>query len=101
MSSQDLLGKLFEVEKQAESLVSDARKAAGARVAAAKDKAETEHAAAYEQAVREANDRKTKAVESVRAEYETLISTYRKEIDATPVAPSEFRSVCEAALGAK
>lgn len=103
MSSKDqsLLDKLFEVEKSAEALVSDARKEAGSRIAAAKEKAEAEVARAFEAAVKEANAKKAAMSEATISEYEKAVVEYRSTIDSTRVDEGAFREACASALNKK
>jgi vacuolar-type H+-ATPase subunit H len=98
---QDLLDKLFEVEKKAEVLVTEAKREADRRIAAAKQKAEAEYSAAYEAAVKEGGARKAAAVEAAIAEYESAVAKYRGSLEATSIDEKSFRAVCEAALAKK
>jgi F0F1-type ATP synthase membrane subunit b/b' len=95
---QDLLDKLFAVEKKAEALVNEARMEADRRIAAAKDKAEMDHGAAYEAAVKEATARKALAVETAISEYDGAIEEFHRILEGTRVDEKAFRSACELGL---
>ncbi|MEI6873814.1 MAG: hypothetical protein WCL50_01655 [Spirochaetota bacterium] len=95
---QDLLDKLFEVEKKAEALVAEAKGEADRRIAAAKEKAEIEYSRIHESAVRESVAKKAAAVEAAIAEYDSTIANYRVSLEATATDEKAFKSACEAAL---
>jgi vacuolar-type H+-ATPase subunit H len=98
---QDLLDRLFEVEKKAEALVAEAKAEADRRIAAAKLKSEAELSTAFEGAVKAANEKKAKAVETTLAEYEKAIAGYRATVEATGTDQVAFTRACESALNKK
>ncbi len=98
---QDLLDKLFDVEKKAEALVADAQDDANRRIAAAKEKAEGDCSKAYDAAIKEANSRKSVATDSIRAEYERSIAGFKSGLEATAVDQRAFLAACETALAKK
>jgi vacuolar-type H+-ATPase subunit H len=99
MPSKDLLETLFDVEHQAEAMVSEAREEAGKRVDAAKTRAQKDYTAAYDDALAKAIATRELSEKAARDEYEAAIQTYRKKLESSRLDRDAFRATCTAALG--
>jgi len=95
MPSQDLLEKLFEVERMAEALVGEAREEAGRRVDAAKTRAQRSYAETYENALKEATASRETAQAAVDAEYRRVLDDYRTRLESTRIDRAAFDAACE------
>jgi vacuolar-type H+-ATPase subunit H len=99
MPSRDLLEKLFDVEREAELMVSEARAEAGRRLDAAKARAQKYYTEAYDAALAKALESRERAEESARAEYEAAIRSYRERLDSSTLDRPGFETACASALG--
>jgi hypothetical protein len=98
MPSKDLLEKLFDVEHEAETLVSDARAEAGRRLDAAKTRAQKYYAEAYDAALAKALAAREASDEAARRDYEDAIADFKRKLESTPLDPKSFAAVCDAFL---
>jgi vacuolar-type H+-ATPase subunit H len=98
MSSKDLLEKLFDVEHEAEAMVSDAREEAGRRVDLAKARAQKYYTEAYDAAREKALAARARSEKAVRSEYEEAIEAYRMRLESSKLSADAFTAACEAAL---
>ncbi len=99
MSSKDLLERLFEVEREAESIVQAARDEAGRRIDAAKTQAQRSYSEAYDAALKTAISAREASEASARAEYQAAIDCYRRQLESSRVDVGAFRRACDEALG--
>jgi vacuolar-type H+-ATPase subunit H len=99
MPSKDLLEKLFDVEREAEAMVSEAREEAGRRLDAAKTSAQASYTEAYDAALAKARASVELSEEAARREYEAAIRSYRERLDSSRLDPEAFAAACDAALG--
>jgi len=95
MHSQDILDRLFEVERQADSLAAEAGAEADRRVAAAKERARLAVAAAVESATASATAARAASAAEAKGEYSRALDSYRREIDGLSLDEAAFISVCE------
>ena len=95
MPSHDILDKLFEVERQAESIVQESTQEATRRVASAKDKAETEFKSAFEAASRIAEEARHKAERDTDAEVSGVLADYRSRLESARLDRAAFAEACE------
>jgi vacuolar-type H+-ATPase subunit H len=98
MPSKDLLEKLFDVEREAEAMVSEALAEAGRRVDAAKTLAQENYTRAYDTALAKALAAREQSEASARAEYDAAIEAYRKKLESSRLDLSAFAAACEAAM---
>jgi|SRR5208337_3867317 len=98
MASKDLLEKLFDVEHEAEAIVSEAREEAGKRVDAAKTRAQKHYTEAYDAALAEALAARESSEKSARAEYEEAIEAFRAKLESSRLDRVAFVAACETAL---
>jgi vacuolar-type H+-ATPase subunit H len=98
MPSKDLLEKLFDVEREAEAMVSEALAEAGRRVDAAKTLAQENYTRAYDAALAEALAAREISESAARAEYDAAIEAYRKKLEFTRLDAGAFTAACEAAM---
>jgi vacuolar-type H+-ATPase subunit H len=98
MASMDLLGKLFDAEREAEALVAAAREEAGRRRDLAKARARQRYGEAYEDAMAKAIAIKARSEEAAKAEYEAAITDFRERLESSRVDLATFNAACEAAL---
>lgn len=101
MPSKDLLGKLFDVEREAEALVSGAREEAGRRLDSARIKAQRSYTEAYDLALAKAVAERRESEKAAREEYEAAIVSYRKHLEDSRVDKVAFFAACDAALNAE
>lgn len=99
MPSQDILDRLFETERQAESLAAEAGAEADRRIAAAKERARLAVAAAVKSATASVTAAKAASAAQANDEYQRLIESYRRGIDDLPVNEAAFQAVCERIVG--
>jgi vacuolar-type H+-ATPase subunit H len=99
MPSKDLLEKLFDVEREAEALVSEAREEAGRRVDAAKTRAQQYYTEAYDAAMAKASAERERSEKAAREAYEAAIQAYQKRLDTSRLDREAFASACDDALG--
>ncbi len=98
MSSQDVLERLFEVERKAEELVAEARAEADRRVVAAKESIERERGLRNEAALTEARQVREAAEKAADAEYRSALDSYRKLLAAAALDEAAFKEACERGL---
>ncbi len=98
MASKDLLENLFDVERKAEALVSEAREEAGRRVDAAKVRAQKYYSEAYDAALAKAIAAKEGAERAVRADYDAAVEDFRVKLEATRLDATAFAAACESAI---
>lgn len=99
MPSKDLLEKLFDVEHEAETMISEARQEAGIRMDAAKTRAQKYYTAAYDEALAKALATRAISEKAARDEYEAAIQTYRKKLESSRLDRDAFVAICSASLG--
>jgi vacuolar-type H+-ATPase subunit H len=98
MPSRDLLEKLFDVEREAEAMVAEAREDAGRRLDAAKTRAQRSYGETYEAAMAKAIASRELSEKAAREEYESAIRAYREKLEGSRIDPRAFDAACEAAL---
>lgn len=98
MPSKDLLEKLFDVEHEAETMVSEARAEAGRRMDAAKTRAQKYHAEAYDAALAKALAAREQSDKAARDEYEAAIASYREKLESSRIDRAALSKACDAAL---
>jgi vacuolar-type H+-ATPase subunit H len=98
MPSKDLLEKLFDVEREAETLVYEARGEAGRHVDAAKTRAQKHYTEAYDAALARALAVRERSEQAARAEYDAAIESYRKKLESSHLDGEAFATACDAAL---
>jgi vacuolar-type H+-ATPase subunit H len=99
MPAKDLLEKLFDVEHEAEAMVSEAREEAGKRLDAARTRAQKYYAEAYDAAMAKALAARQSAEKAARDEYEGAIEAYRKKLESSRLDRAAFAAACARALG--
>lgn len=98
MPSKDLLEKLFDVEHEAEAMVTGAREEAGRRLDAAKTRAQKYYAEAYDAALAKALAAREQSDKNARDEYEEAIATYRGKLESSSLDNASLNAICDAAL---
>jgi len=98
MPSKDLLEKLFDVEREAETIVSESRREADSRLDAAKTRAQKYYAEAYDAAMAKALGTRESSEQKAREVYETEILTYRKNLESSNLDKVAFAAACAAML---
>jgi vacuolar-type H+-ATPase subunit H len=98
MPSKDPLAKLFDVEHEAQSMVSDARVEGGRRLDAAKTRAQKYYSEAYDAALARALAAREKSDADSRREYEEAIAEYRKKLESSHLDRGAFSASCDKAL---
>lgn len=101
MPSKDILDKLFEVERKAQALLSEASAEASRRVADAKEAAEIAFKASYEAAAKEAESALSAAKAAADAAHERSIGDYRAALEGASVDQAAFAAACEGFLTGK
>ena len=99
MVSKDLLENLFDVEHEAEDLVSAARTEAGRRLDAARTKAQKNYTEAYDAALAKALAAREASEEAVLEEYEAAILSFRTNLEGSRLDTEAFAAACADALG--
>jgi vacuolar-type H+-ATPase subunit H len=99
MPSKDLLEKLFDVEREAEAMVSEAREEADRRVDLAKARAQKSYTEAYDAAMAKALEIRELSEKAARDEYEAALQTYRKKLECSHLDRDAFTAACASALG--
>ena len=100
MASKDLLEKLFEVEHEAEAMVSEAREEAGRRVDAAKTRAQGYYTEAYDAALAKALASRASSERASREEYDRAIADFRASLEGSRLDGEAFERACASALEA-
>lgn len=101
MPSKDLLETLFDVEREAELMVAEARAEAGRRLDAARTRAQRYYAEAYEAAMAKALADRDLAEKAAREDYEAALRTYKEKLESSRIDRAAFAAACEAALQAE
>lgn len=99
MPSKDLLEKLFDVEREAEEMVAEARAEAGRRLDIAKTRAQKYYTEAYDAALAKALAARESSEKAARDEYDASIQSYRQKLEASKLDRESFAAACAAALG--
>jgi vacuolar-type H+-ATPase subunit H len=99
MPSKDLLEKLFDVEREAEGLVADARAEAGRRLDAARTKAQRYYTEAYDAALAKALAAREQSDRNARDEYAAAIRDYREKLESSRLDGQALAAKCDEALG--
>ena len=99
MPSKDLLENLFDVEREAEAVVSEAREEADRRLDSAKARAQKSYTEAYDTAMAKALEIRELSEKAARDEYEAALQTYRKKLESSDLDRDAFAAVCASALG--
>jgi vacuolar-type H+-ATPase subunit H len=97
--TKDLLEKLFDVEREAETMVAEARAEAGRRLDAAKTRAQEYYTEAYDAALAKARASRELSEKAAREDYEAAIREYRKKLEASRLGKDAFEDACRSALG--
>ena len=98
MSSKDLLEKLFDVEHEAENIVSQAREEAGRRLDAARTRAQASYSRAYDAALAKALAARESSEKAALNEYESAIAAYREKLETSRLDVEAFKAACAAIL---
>jgi len=98
MPSNDLLEKLFDVEREAEAMIAAAREEAGRRLDAAKTRAQQYYTEAYDAALAKALAGREKSEQAARDEYQAAIKDYREKLEASFLDRVSFEQACRVAL---
>jgi vacuolar-type H+-ATPase subunit H len=98
MPSKDLLEKLFDIEHEAEAMVTEAREEAGRRLDAAKTRAQRYYAEAYDAALAKALAAREQSDKDAREEYEEAVATYRRKLESSSLDKGSLNAICDAAL---
>jgi len=98
MPSKDLLEKLFDVEHEAETIVSESREEADRRLDAATTRAQKYYTEAYDAAMAKALRSRESSEQETREEYETEILTYRTKLESSSLDRVAFEAACVAML---
>jgi vacuolar-type H+-ATPase subunit H len=98
MPSKDLLEKLFDVEHEAETMVTEAREEAGRRLDSAKTRAQKYYTEAYDAALAKALAAREQSDRNAREEYEEAIADYRRKLESSSLDRGAFAAICDAAL---
>lgn len=98
MASTDLLEKLFDVEREAESIVARARDEADRLLDSAKVMAQRLYTEAYDAALAKALAAREESEKAAKADYESAIETFRAKLAASRLDRAAFAAACEEAL---
>jgi vacuolar-type H+-ATPase subunit H len=99
MPSKDLLEKLFDVEREAEEMVSEARAEAGRRLDGARTKAQKYYTEAYDAALAKALAAREQSDKKARDDYAEAIRDCRERLESSKLDREAFESRCDEALG--
>jgi len=99
MPSKDLLEKLFDVEREAEEIVAEARAEAGRRLDAARTKAQKYYTEAYDAALAKALAARERSDKKARDDYDNAIKDYREKLDSSMMEREALEAKCDEALG--
>jgi len=99
MPSKDLLEKLFDVEHEAEGMVTEARAEAGRRLDAARTQAQKHYTEAYDEALSKALSAREQSDKKARDDYDYAIEEYRRRLEASKLDHRAFKDACDEALG--
>jgi vacuolar-type H+-ATPase subunit H len=95
MPSRDILEKLFDVERRAETLVSEASAEASRRVSAAKEEADIAFRSEYETAAKLAEQGRAAAYEAADAEHDAAIGSFKARLEGARLDRAAFFEACE------
>jgi len=98
MPSKDLLEKLFDVEHEAEAMVTEAREEAGRRLDAAKTRAQRHYTEAYDAALAKALAACEKSDKQAREDYEEAIANFSECLESSGQDKDAFVALCDAIL---
>ena len=98
MPSKDLLEKLFDVEHEAEAMVTEAREKAGRRLDEAGTSAQKYYAEAYDAALAKALAACEKSDKQAREDYEGAIANFRECLESSVQDKDAFVALCDAIL---
>lgn len=99
MTSKDLLENLFDVEREAEEMVAEARAEAGRRLDAARTKAQKYYTEAYDAALAKALAAREQSDKKARDDYAEAIRDYRERLESSRLDGQAFAARCDEALG--
>jgi len=99
MPSKDLLEKLFDVEREAEAMVAEARAEAGRRLDAARTRAQKYYTEAYDAALAKALAAREQSDKKARDDYAGAIKEYGERLRASKLDSRAFDAVCDEAIG--
>jgi V/A-type H+-transporting ATPase subunit G/H len=98
MASHEILDKLFDVEKKAETIVASAQEEADRRVAAAKEAAEASFKAAYEAKGSELEAGLSAARQGADSEFRSELERYRAALAQAGEHEASFSALCDKLL---
>jgi hypothetical protein len=99
LATKDLLERLFDVEREAEAIVAEARETAGKRRDAAKTSAQKRYTEAYDAALAVALAARESSERAAKEEYDAAIQEYRLELESSRLDEEAFAALCDSALG--
>jgi vacuolar-type H+-ATPase subunit H len=98
MPSKDLLEKLFDVEREAEGMVAEARAEAGRRLDAARTRAQKYYTEAYDAALVKALAAREQSDRKAREDYDNAIKDYREKLASSRLDGGALTAACDEAL---
>jgi vacuolar-type H+-ATPase subunit H len=98
MPSKDLLEKLFDVEREAEEMVAEARAEAGRRLDAARTRAQKYYTEAYDAALAKALAAREQSDRKAREDYANAIKDYREKLASSKLDRGALTAACDDAL---
>ena len=101
MPSNQILDKLFDVEKKAETIVTSARDEASRRVGAGKEASEAAFKQAYEAKVAELEKKLAEEEKSADRDFDTDIEQYRAALKAAGQNKNSFKALCGSILASE
>ncbi len=99
MPSKDLLEKLFDVEREAEEMVAEARAEAGRKLDAARTRAQKYYTEAYDAALAKALATREQSDKKARDDYDEAIRTYRERLESSKLDYEALKAACDEAVG--
>jgi vacuolar-type H+-ATPase subunit H len=99
MPSKDLLEKLFDVEREAEEMVAEARAEAGRRLDAARTRAQRYYTEAYDAALAKALATREQSDKKARDDYDEAIRDYRERLESSKLDYGALEKACDEAIG--
>jgi vacuolar-type H+-ATPase subunit E/Vma4 len=95
MPSKDILDKLFDVERKAESLVEEAAAEAAKRVSAAKEAAEIAFKSGYEASAKEVEAKRAASASAADAEHDSDLAEFKSKLESARLDRAAFAAACE------
>lgn len=95
-----VISHLLEVERQAQSLISEAEAEADKRAAEYKAKAESEFKAAHDALIVEMDKAYKEQVEAIKKAHDEEIAAYKRSIEALPQNREAFNALVRSLAGA-